>query len=150
MTTENQQRRCLIVERHDWETGGGQQQLQIPVEIAEQFFGSGHDRRDITVRVFMPPDSATPAFEKQISISVTYQNETRRVNGFVEVGSMPSCFIFFEETETQDAYDVWYVFDKAIVAARFDGWQQGRNSQYGRGRLAVIVPAPVRRDFTRI
>lgn len=150
MATENPQRRCLIVERHDWETGGRQQQIQIPVAIAEQFFGPGNSSQDITVRVFQTPDAAAPAFVREISISATYQNTTRRVNGFVEVGFMPSCFLFFEETDTPGTYDVWYVVDKAIVAARFNEWQQGGNSQYGRGRLAAIVPTPVRRDFTRI
>ena len=150
MTTENTQLRCLIIERHDWETGGREQQLQIPLAVAEQFFGPGDTRQEITVRVFQSPGDSAHGFEKQISISVTYENGTRRVNEFDEIGDMPSCFLFFEETGTPNTYDVWRVIDKAIVAARFDGWRQGGNSQYGRGRLAAIVSAPVQRDFTRI
>ena len=150
MTTENTQRRCLIVERHDWETGGREQQLQIPLAVAEQFFGSGGARQEITVRVFLSPSASTPGIVKQISISHTYGNNTRRVNGFVDVGLMPSCFLFFEETGTPNTYDVWHVIDKTIVAARINEWQQGGNSQYRRGRLAAIVSAPVSRDFTHI
>ena len=150
MTTENTQRRCLIVERHDWETGGGEQQLQIPLAVAEDFFGPGDTSQEIMVRVFLSPDDSAPGIVKRISISATYGNNTRRVNGFIEIGLMPSCFLFFEETGTPNTYAVWHVIDKAIVAARFEGWRQGGNSQYGRGRLAAIVSAPVLRDFTRI
>ena len=39
--------RCLIVERHAWETGFNQEQLQIPLAAAEQFFGPGDQARDI-------------------------------------------------------------------------------------------------------
>ena len=150
MTNENNERRCLIVERHDWETGGGEQQLQLPLEVARQFFGEGDASREITIRMFLPPRSADPAYEKQISVSEEYPNSTRRLNGFDEVGAMPSCFIFFEETESPGVYDVWWVEDKAIVAARYNEWQQARLSQYGRGRLAIIVPAPVSRNFSQI
>ena len=150
MTEANAQQRCLIIERHSWETGGAQQQLQIPLGIAEQFFGVGTASRRIRVRLFLSTQSTTPALTKQITISRTYQNGTRRVNGFDEIGGMPSCFIFFQETADTDVYDVWWRDDKAIVAARYPGWQQGQSSQYGRGRLAIIVAAPVDRNFTQV
>ena len=150
MITRNHNRRCLIVERHEWETGGREQQLQIPLGIAREFFGEGDASRDVTVRLFQPPTDPNPIAEKEVSISATYQNATRRVNGFVEVGLMPSCFLFFEETAEPNTYDVWCVEDKAIVSARFNEWQQGANSQHGRGRLAAIVAAPVTRDFATL
>lgn len=145
-------RRCLIVERHEWETGGGEQQLQFPLDVARQFFGSGATARTITVRVFLDRDSATPTFTKAISISREYGNATRRTNGFPELGGFPSSFIFFEETATSGTYDLWYQVDKAIVVARFRGarWDQARNTQHGRGRLAVIIGAPAPRIVDRI
>jgi hypothetical protein len=149
MANRQQQRRCLIVERHDWETGGRQQQLQFPLNIARDFFGAG--RRRIHIRVFLTPSSANPTYEKDVTISATYAgSQTRRVNGFSEIGSLDPCFLFFEETNGPDTYDVWWQADKAIVAAHFDDWAQGQNSQYGRGRLSIIVPAPVLRRIDRV
>jgi hypothetical protein len=142
-------RKCLIIERHAWETGGKEQQLQIPLAVANRFFGSGSALRTITVRVFLPPSAQSPAFQKNVSISRDYPNGTRRINGFPEIGDLPSCFIFFEETSNPGVYNVWWQQDKAIIAARFNGWQQGKSSQYGRGRLAIIVPAPVQRQISQ-
>jgi hypothetical protein len=143
-------RRCLIVERHEWETGGKQQQLQLVLEVAEEFFGKGDRDRTVHVRVFMPPWASRPAFQRSVVISRVYRNGTRRVNGFPELGKIPSCFVFFEETEKDAVYDVWWEFDKAIVAARFRGWRQGKSTQYGRGRLSVIVSAPVERRILEL
>lgn len=149
-TRRNSGTQCLIVERHEWETGGHEQQLQIPLTIANAFFGSGNIRRPITVRVFLTPLARTPTFEKNVSISKRYPNGTRRINGFTEIGNLDSCFIFFEQTPEAEVYNVWWQRDKAIIASRFNGWQQGRTSQYGRGRLSVIVPAPVPRQITTL
>lgn len=148
--TRNSRRRCLIIERHEWETGGRQQQLQIPLEVANRFFDSEENSRSVTVRFFLPSHSPSFAFEKTVSISMRYPNGTRRINGFEEIGSLPSCFIFFEETSETGVYNVWWDRDKAIIAARFNRWQQARRSQYGRGRLAIIVPAPVPRQIDGI
>ncbi len=142
--------KCLIIERHYWETGGKQQQLQIPLAIASSFFGPGNFPRSISVRVFFPPSARSPAFEKTVSISREYPNGTRRINGFPEIGDFGPCFIFFEETSDRGVYNVWREQDKAIIAARFNRWQQARRSQYGRGRLATIVPAPVPRQIDEI
>ena len=134
-------RRCLIVERHDWETGGGAQQLQFPLAIARLFFGPGDVDRRVTVRVFLDPSSAAPTFQRPIVVSREYRNGTRRTNSFPEMGSFPISFIFFQEAGTADTYDAWFERDKEIVVARLRSlaWEQGRNTQYGRGRLAVIV-----------
>ena len=150
MATSETQQRCLIIERHSWETGGSQQQLQIPLDVAEDFFGAGNVRRRITIRLFLRANSNVPALTKEITVSRTYQNGTRRINGFDEIGEIASCFIFFQETDNPSVYDVWWRFDKAIIAARYHDWQQGQNSQYGRGRLAIIVTAPVDRNFTQV
>jgi hypothetical protein len=83
-------RRCLIVERHDWETGGRQQQLQFVLDTAELFFGGGNVDRAIEVRVFLPSSASDPAFTRTITISREYPNGTRRTNGFPEMGSVPN------------------------------------------------------------
>jgi len=99
----------------------------------------------------MPSDAAQPAFQKDIVVSRQYRNSgTRRTNRFPEMASVPPSFVFFQETEQSGAYDVWWQTDKAIVAAHFHGWQQGRNSQHGRGRLCIIVAAPVPRNIDRV
>lgn len=66
------------------------------------------------------------------------------------MGALPSCFVFFEETTRANEYDFWWVEDKAIVAARYSGWVQGQSSQYGRGRLGIIIPAPAPRSFVNL
>jgi hypothetical protein len=144
------QRRCVIVERHEWETGAGQRQLQFVLDPARDFFGRGDRARSIRVRVFLPPDAGEPAFEQDITISQEYRNGTRRTNGFPQMGSVPSSFVFFEETGEPDVYDVWWQEDKAIVAAMYTGWSQGLNTQYGRGRLSLVLAAPVPRVIDRI
>ena len=147
MTTADASRSCLIVERLDWETGGGEQQIQLPIALAEDFFGPGNASREITVRLFSNPAAPDPDIVKRVSISMVYPNRSRRVNGFREVGAMPPCFLFFEEQETPGVYDVWFIEDKEAVIARFGGWQQSGATQYGPARRACIVPAPVRRRF---
>lgn len=142
--------RCLIVERHEWETGTNQRQLQFVLQTAAAFFGSGNVDRKITVRVFLPADAPKPAFEKRITISREYANGTRRTNNFSEMGNIPSSFVFFQETENAGVYDFWWQTDKAIVAARFHNWHQGKNTQYGRGRLSLIVSGKVSRMINQV
>lgn len=144
--------RCLIIERHPWETGGRQQQLQFPLEVANEFFGPGVSAREITVRIFLTPVHGNTVHQHQISISRVYKpSGTRRTNGFPEMGGIPAGFVFFEETDQPDVYEVWWQStDVQVVAARYDGWQQARDSQHGRGRLAAIVNEPVPRPVTRI
>lgn len=138
---------CLIVEKHVWETGGGGYQLQIPLEVAAQFFGSGANPINIKVRINVVR-GAVQTFN--CSVSRTYRNGTRRINGLPFLGRLGPCFIFFQETEENHLYDLWWDVDMAIIAARYDGWQQGRNSQYNRGRLVNIIEAPVPNHIDRI
>ncbi len=138
-------RKCLIVERHEWETGGAKQQVQLPLEMADAFFGEG--KRALHARVFLDPTSDMPTFEQpKASISKVYKNGTRRINGFPELGWLGRCFIFIEETSAAGVYNVWFqATDLQVVVAkhRLKEWDQGKNSQYGRGRLVAIVDAPV-------
>ena len=53
--------RCLIVERHDWETGGQEQQLQIPLAAAEDFFGPGNQTSPIQVQIQITRTAAPTA-----------------------------------------------------------------------------------------
>jgi len=147
MANNARTRRCLIVERHTWETGGRQQQLQFVLKTARDFFGSGRRDRSVTVRVRLSPAAREPAFQRTITISREYRNGTRRTNRFPEMGAMPHSFIFFQESGEPNVYDVWWQTDMAIVAARYQNWVQGGNTQYGRGRLSTIVPAPVSRPL---
>ena len=139
-------RRCLIVERHDWETGGGEQQLQFVLAPAAKFFGTGASDRTIRVSVFLNPGLGVPSFTKNIVISREYANGTRRTNGFPEMGGIPSSFVFFEETNEAGVYDVWWLADKVPVAARYTWGPRGRDTQYGRGRYSVVVDAPAPRS----
>lgn len=147
---KKQPRRCLIVERHVWETGGSEQQLQFLLDTARAFFGPGNADRTISVRLFIPSTASAPIVERDIVISREYKNATRRTNGFPEMSGFPSGFVFFEETDVANAYDVWWQEDTPVVAARYSGWSQGKNTQYGRGRLSIIVDAPVPRPIDRI
>lgn len=143
-------RRCLIVERHPWETGGAQQQLQFVLADARKFFGTDSVSRQIQIQLFIPANAESPATTKSITISKRYSNGTRRTNGFAEMGGFPPGFVFFEETGTPNEYDVWWQSDAAIVAARYKKWSQGLNTQHRRGRLSMIVEAPVPRLINRI
>lgn len=139
-------RRCLIVERHNWETGAHAHQLQFPLAAALEFFGPENVDRNITVRMFEFPDDPDPYLTKTLTVSRRYgASSTRRTNRVLEIGDIPTAFIFFEETATDGTYDLWWDIDKAIVAARIGGWHQARSNQHGRGRLWQIVAAPVPR-----
>jgi hypothetical protein len=146
-------RRCLIVERHDWETGAHAHQLQFPLKIANEFFGPGTAARDIHVRVYAPGRDSGPLFERDMTISRVYAaSKTRRTNRLLEMGNIiPPSFVFFQETDATSVYDLWWQTDKAVVAAKFTPWVQGRSGGPGRrGRLAIIVPAPVSRLISSI
>jgi len=147
----NPNRRCLIIEHHAWETGAFKHQLQFPLPACRAFFGPDGTDLDISVRIFLLPQADEPAFERDVTISRRYPNSsTRRTNRLPFLGSIPSSFLFFEETGRSRVYDLWWSVDKAIVAAHFHPWQQARSSQHGRGRLVKIVPAPVPRIITRV
>lgn len=137
--------RCLIVERHPWETGGSEQQLQFPLKHAASFFGTGRSDRTITLRVFVNPAHTEPSFSRSIVISREYANGTRRTNRFPEMGGIPSSFVFFEETSVANTFDFWWIEDKAGVMVRYGNWVKAKDSQYGRGRLSNIVASPATR-----
>ena len=132
---------CLIVERHEWETGSDQAQMQIPLGPAAQFFGQG--RQNVKVRLV---DTGQVI---DCSVSKTYTNGTRRINGLPILGTLGHCFVFFQRTASA-RYDVWWDTDVAIIGARFNNWSQARDSQYGRGRLVAIANGQVPRYITRV
>jgi hypothetical protein len=140
------QRRCLIVERHSWETGFAEEQLQIPLSIANEFFGSAHVSRSIVVRL-----ADAPKYKYPCKVSKKYTTSgTRRINGLPFLGLLGPCFVFFQETQVAGTYDLWCQYDMPIVVARFRGWFQAKNSQYGRGRLALVLNEIVQRPIERI
>jgi hypothetical protein len=137
-------RRCLIVERHSWETGFAREQLQIPLQVAEAFFGTGAAAREIGVRI---RDAGNQVHA--CSVTRRFKNGTRRINGLGLLGLMGPCFLFFEETADEGVYELSCQYDMPIVVARFEGWIQGRNSQHGRGRLAIVVDGPIVHPIVR-
>jgi hypothetical protein len=149
--TQEPERRCLIVERHDWETGAYAHQLQFPLDAARTFFGPDANDIDVQIRMFDPSDDANPFLHAELTVSRRYgQSATRRTNRVPEIGDIPPSFVFFEESDQPGVYDLWWEIDKAIVAATFHPWRQARSNQYGRGRLWLIVPAPVLRVIARV
>ena len=148
--------RCLIVERHAWETGAAAHQLQIPLAPANEFFGP--NERSIRFRL-----ATASRTVQQCSISRMYQGQggrrgssTRRINQFPWIGLMGHCFMFIQETGQPDLYDTWVQYDMPIVVASFTGWEQapvggsGRGSRGSRGRLFNIVDGPVEIGIVRI
>lgn len=142
--------KCLILESHSYETGFAGEQVQIPIGIANSFFGKGDKTTSITINVYLNPASKKVTYTKKVSISKAYKNKTRRINGFNELSAFHSSFIFIEQTDTKNVFNVWFSFDKAIIAAKYSGWSQANNSQHNRGRLAIVVDAPVDRKINRI
>lgn len=141
-------RRCLMVERHPWETGGTRQQIQIPTKAVKQFFGAGTSRIAISIRLFVNPRQAKPTVLRHAALSKLYaKSGTRRINGLPEMGGIPGSFVLIEESGSPGQYDLWYLEDKAIVVAKFrsENWKQAKSSQHGRGRLWCIVGAPAPR-----
>jgi len=124
-------------------------QLQLPLDSARRFFGP--NERRITLNVFVPITASTATYSRDVTVSRVYaRSGTRRINRFHDLGAIPSAFMFFQETSTPDVYDFWWQDDKAVIAARFHPWNQARNSQHGRGRLATIATGLTRAIFDRI
>lgn len=135
---------CLIIERHlyRWEVGFADEELPVPA--AERFFGPGTTTKNIRARI------VETGIEMNCNVSKTYPDGTRKISGLKVIGTLEPCFIFFQETEEEDLYDVWWQKDKAIVVAKYDKWQQGNSSKRRRGRLVNIVAAPVSRPIDHI
>ena len=113
--------------------------------------GSGAKTVPITINVYLAPRNNKVTYSKKVSISKVYKkSQTRRINGFYELSAFHSSFVFIEQTDIINNYDVWFSFDKAIIAAKYKNWVQANNSQYNRGRLAIIIDAPVDRIINRI
>ena len=138
---------CLILERHAWETGGRESQVQIPLRVANNFFGNGNYPIQIIVLYEVLPGHPISI---NCSVSEQYRNGTRRINGLSLIGNLGHCFLFFQETENQGEYEFWWQSDMALIAAKYNNWIQGRNSQHGRGRLAKIIPNHVDKNITHI
>jgi len=146
------QRKCLILEKHDWETGFSEEQIQIKKSVCNNFFGRFRSAKSVTFQIFYNRRARSTRHVRQCRISLYRQNTTYRINGFFELGMLPSSFIFFQEIGNNE-YEVWWEKrDKAIIVAHFknENWKQAKNSQYGRGRLCCVVDAPVPKIIKRI
>lgn len=149
--------RCLIIERHEWETGAASHQLQVPLEAALDFFGP--DEREINIRL-----AAAKRTVLGCTVSGVYRkgpkgnrgSATRRVNRLPWIGLMGHCFLFLQQTDDANEYELWVQYDTAIVCARFADWRQavvrgsGRGRRGSRGRLWNIVAGPVERPIVRL
>lgn len=148
---------CLIIERHEWETGAASHQLQVPLEAASDFFGP--DEREIRIRLAIARRTAI-----QCTVSGVYRrgpkgdrgSATRRINRLPWIGLMGHCFLFLQETDTVNEYGLWVQYDTPIVCARYSNWKQavvrgtGRGRRGSRGRLWNIVVGPVERPILRL
>lgn len=139
--------KCLIIESFTYETGFQMEQLQIPLKIAKTFFGPGRNELHCIGNIFSDPLTPQPSERKAFTISRIYPNRTRRINGLIEINNMSNQFIFIEETNIPNEYNIWSQDDKTIIAAFYRGWKQAKRSQHGRGRLVKIVIAPVSRNI---
>src|SRR5262249_51401330 len=100
--------RCLVLERHDWETGAYSHQVQFPLPAAQAFFGPPGADRNVQIRLWIPSDNPLPPSPIPLTISRRYRNSaTRRTNRAPILGTIPPSFIFFQETDQPDVYDVW-------------------------------------------
>ena len=140
--------KCLIVERHAWETGAVRQQLQFPRDAFSSFFGS---TGEIDVEVYSSPWLKTSSRVVRAQISAYPQSGTYRLNRVYEIASIGGVFVFVQELAEQEGvrrYSLWWNRDLAFVAAKFNNWRKARDSQYGRGRLWLIRDDEVPRDLT--
>ncbi|MCK6483030.1 MAG: hypothetical protein L6R00_02710 [Phycisphaerae bacterium] len=139
--------RCLIVERHPWETGFQSEQLQIPKDAFDQFFRRAGA---VEINIFASSSTRTPTRTATARLSSYARSATYRVNGVDELGRIPSVFVFIQERKEGNrliGYDLWWEPDLALVAASFRPWRKAKDSQYGRGRLWCIVPGPLSRPL---
>lgn len=155
MDVEPSLMKSLIVERHLWETGAGQQQLQIPVGAFRRFFRTS---KDVYVEIYAAPRLKTPSRTGPAAVK-SYASSgsggrasyTCRVNRVYELANIGGVFVCFNETaRTNDdapIYEVWWERDVALVAASFEGWEKAADSQYGRGRLWLVTDGPLERPL---
>lgn len=141
--------RCLILERHQWETGGRQQQIQIPLAALRAFFPGGSAalvRLRPRIQLFDPRAAQTPVRVGTALVSKYRNSQTCRFNSIPEVGHLPACYLFIMESRANPlSYDIWWNPDRRSVERRFGPMNEARASQYGRGRRWTIVNARVSR-----
>lgn len=140
---------CLIVERHEWETGAGRQQVQIPRDAFRRFFGSAGT---IDVDIYGSPWLRRPTRSIDAQLSEYRRSGTYRLNRVFEIANLGAVFILLQDesagTGSRRRYALWWERDVALVAARFNGWQKARDSQYGRGRVWTIIDDAVSRPIS--
>jgi len=141
--------KCLVIERHRWETGFQEEQLQIPKIAFRDFFGRPGN---INIDIFASATSRNPTRSIQAKLSYYRASATYRINRVEELGGLNQVFIFIQEVLDNEGnvqrYHLWWNFDVALVVARFSGWNKAKDSQYGRGRLWCILKSPVPRRLS--
>jgi len=138
--------KCLVIERHRWETGFQEEQLQIPKQAFRDFFGRPGT---IDIDIFASATSRNPTRSIRAKLSYYKSSDTYRINRVEELGGLNQVFIFMEEildtSGNVQKYQLWWNFDVALIVAKFPGWNKAKDSQYGRGRLWCILNSPVPR-----
>lgn len=140
--------RCLVIERHAWETGFKEEQLQIPKDAYDLFFGQP---QDVDVAVYAAQGAAAPTRIAQAQVSAYTRSATYRINGIGELGGLPPVFVFLQERAVRggaSTYELWWEADLPLVAARLRGWDKAKDSQHGRGRLWTVVRGLAPRPLT--
>lgn len=148
--------KCLIIEKHDKETGFSEEQLQILKGDCNNFFGTFPHFKNVVFEVYTNRNAKKPNYKKDVKISV-YKNITYRINGFPEIGFLPHSFIFIQSTDgkedDKEIYEIWFEKrDLLIILARYrrNNWKIGRSNQYGRARLSVVIDGTVPKTINRL
>lgn len=140
--------RCLVVERHSWETGFQREQLQIPKDAFRRFFGRVGD---INIDIFAFLTATTPTRSVQAKLSYYRSSATYRINRVDELGNLHNVFVFIQEVLDSRAnvqkYELWWNTDVAMVGAKFSPWEKAQDSQHGRGRLWRILSGKISRQI---
>jgi hypothetical protein len=145
----NRNLRCLIFEKHDKETGFREEQVQIKKSQCDNFFGRFTNEIRVRFKIYYPDYPMSVAFRKDARIKMFYRNTTYRIVDFPELGLLPKCFIFIQETtkreENRKVYKMWFEKrDLPIIVAKFrnKNWQKAKDSGHvrtERGRLSVVI-----------
>ena len=134
--------RTLILERLLWETGGAEQQIQIPTDAFRQFF---MESGSYTISVFKDRGASTPIRERLCLVSAYWQSSTFRINSLPEVSSLAESFLFFTRPTDKLKLDFWWSRNLDKVVEEFGPFRRAKASQYGPGRRWKVLEPGLKR-----
>ena len=136
---------ALLLERHDWETSGGEHQIQIPKAAFAQFFGSaglaecsGADAANHIVWANPLRPSLLLLRLGHIPIQLDDRVRLTPATPFwcsrkQEMNLTLLCLVVYGQRRGQPVLGQPYP------------WKQAKASQYGPGRKWVVIPTPAPR-----